>query len=741
MILLLLPILLPGPIWAVDAAAPPVAPAQKLFDRATISRERAEMLRQRREARAEGPQSRNAAETAGTKESKDVFHVVRPGENADGVARRYGISKEELFRLNNLDPGHVVRPGERLLVKKAGGWGPMPKDASFTMNFQGVDIHTLIRFISEITGKNFLVDPHVRGNVTILSPGKVTAKEAYDVFLSVLDVHGYAAVPSGSVIKIIPAAEARTMGIETLTKVKKVGAEDNLVTQLIPLKHGRAVDLAKFIRPLVAKTGILIPYPDTNTLIITDVQSNIERLVKIITELDVPVEQEKISIVALQHANAEKVAGELKQLFQTKMVGTAVKEVVKIIADDRTNSLIILASADLTKQIKGLLNKLDQEVVQQRGNIHVYALQNAVAEDVAKVLGQLPGKGEEKKAGKEAPAPPPLSKDVHITPDKATNSLVIIADPEEYKILEQVIKKLDVPRTLVYVEALIMEVSASKALDLGVEWRVGGEYQGGLQPGGSGGVWSLSSQGSNSNLNSLAQGTLPAGFAVGVVGHAITLNGVTFPSIAAFVRAVRTDSDIDVVSTPQLLTLDNEQASIEVGQNIPYLTSVVQSASTTDRPIQSFEYRDIGVTLKVTPHVHRHKTVTLEVDASIKNVLQATAGADLLAPTTTYRTTKNTITVANGETAVIGGLVENQTTMGKTMTPCLGGVPGVGWLFKQISHTNDKKNLMIFLTPHIIRSSQERRALSGGKRKYIDKEMEKSILKNQPQGLQHKAFK
>ena len=743
-IFLALVIFLSGTGRAEDEAAPPGAPAQRpTVDRAWIMRQRVEMLKKKQEARARETQPGDAAKEAPGGGPEDIYHVVRPGEDAARVASQYNISKEVLFRLNDLEAGHVLRPGERLLVKKADrAESPRIKGGSFTMNFQDVDIRTLIRFISEITGKNFLVEPDVQGNVTILSPGKVTVDEAYQVFLSVLEVHGYTAVPSGNVIKIISAAEAPARGIETLTQVRKLPAEDKMVTQLVPLKHGLAADFAKFIRPLVAKTGILIPYPDTNTLIITDVQSNIDRLVKIIEELDIPGEKEKITIVALKNADAGKLAGQLTQLFQPKKGRRAVEEVVKIIADDRTNSLIIVASAELTEDIERMLKELDREILRRRGNIHVYQLQNAVAEDVAKVLGELPGKGEEKKEGKAAPAPPPISKDVHIIPDKATNTLVIIAEPDEFKILEDIIEKLDVARTLVYVEALILEVSASKALDLGVEWRVGDEYSGGLQAGTSGGVFSVGSRASNAqtHLTDIAQGGVPPGFAVGVVGRAITLGGVTFPSIAAFARAVRTDSDFNVISTPQILTLDNEEATIEVGQNIPYVTSVVQQAAVTDRPIQNFEYRDIGVTLKVTPHVHKHRTVRLEVEQSIKNVLDTSAGSDLLAPTTTYRNTKSTITVGDGETAVIGGLVETQQNRGKTMTPCLGGVPGLGWAFKQISDKDDRRNLMVFLTPHTIETPEERRALSGDKREYMNKEIEKSILRNQPEELRRKAF-
>lgn len=675
------------------------------------------------------------------------YYVVRPGDTLSRIAEKYRIPMMQLTRLNNLAPGQFLRPGQRLLISSGKpGETAKGKMGYITMNFKDVDINVLIKFISELTGKNFVVEPDVRGDVTILSPEKITIDEAYRVFLSVLQIHGYTAVPEGKIIKIIKATEARAMGVETLYHRTITRPQEKIITQLVPLEHGSAVDFARFLRPLVNRAGLLIPYPETNTLIIIDVLSNINRLLKIIKELDVPGVREEIKIFFLQHADAEKMATKLTTLFQPQKGVRGVSEVVKIISDERTNAVIVLATTQKMADIARLLERLDQKVTKPRGGIHLYHLENAVAEDVATVLGELPGKGQEKKQGKAAPSPPPISKDVHIIADKATNTLVIVADPDEYKILEGIIKQLDVPRTLIYVEALIMEVSANKALDLGVEWRAGDQYNGGLKPGSSGGAWTVGSQGittpsGKGMIQDFATGTLPTGFAAGVVGSAITLGNVTFPSIAAFVRAVRTDSDFNVISTPQLLTLDNEEATISVGENIPYVTSVVEQGTTTDRPIQNFEYRDIGVTLKVTPHLNSNRTVKLEVEQSIKNVVDTATSEGILAPTTTYRNTKSTITVGDGETAVIGGLVETQMNRGKTQTPCLGGLPGLGWLFKQVNDTNTKKNLLVFLTPHIVTTPEEGTAIYRQKKDFIDKQMKKAIRNDEEEEIRRKALK
>ncbi|MDD5207606.1 MAG: secretin N-terminal domain-containing protein, partial [Desulfobacterales bacterium] len=393
---------------------------------------------------------------------------------------------------------------------------PKPGDL-ITMNFRDVDLHVLVKFMSDLTGKNFVIDPNLKGTMTILSPEKITAEEAYQVFLSVLDVHGFAAVPSGKVVKIIQAVDAKAKGLDTRVQdgTKTVG--DGTVTRLLPLKHGEAADFAKFLAPLIPKTGLLVPYPESNTLILIDTQSNINRLMQIVEELDVPDNKGRIHLFDLENANASKLAAKLTQLFQTRKAGVAAgQETVKILADERTNSLIVMASSTVVVELRKMLEQLDTKIGKRQGNIRILNLQHAVAEDVAKVLTEIPGKagkgGEDKEGGKAKP--PVLSKDVQIHPDKATNSLVIIAEPDEFEVLEDIIRQLDVPRTMVFVEALIMEVSASKSLDLGVEWRGADTFHGGFQEGSRGGVVLGGSPGASS-VDSLAAGVIPKGFAVG----------------------------------------------------------------------------------------------------------------------------------------------------------------------------------------------------------------------------------
>ncbi|MFC1885261.1 type II secretion system secretin GspD [Thermodesulfobacteriota bacterium] len=572
-----------------------------------------------------------------------------------------------------------------------------------TMNFKDVDLSVFIKFISEVTGKSFLVDPAVKGPVTILSPKKVTIDEAYKVFLSVLEVHGFTIVPAGEITKIVPSAEARSKGVETFQKQQKVRPVDRIITQLIPLEHGDVSEMAKLLMPLIPKTGLLIPYPETNTLIVIDVESNINRLLYILGELDVKGDEE-ISILFIDYANAEDVAKMLLSLFQEKGKKGAKGANIKIISDKRTNGIIIRADSKTTGEIVRLITALDKKEPKPKENIHVYALENAVAEDVVKVLSEIPGKGAKDKEGKAAI----ISKDVQISADKATNSLVIISDPDEYTILKGIIKQLDLPRTMVYVEALIMEVSNSKSLDLGVEWRLGGSYRSGYGEGSRGGLWLGTSTGSNNLLGDLAEGALTSGFSAGLIGRAITLGGRTFPSIGAFIRAVRNDSDFNIISTPQILTLNNEEATIEVGQTLPFVTSIDQATSTDTERVQTYEYKDVGITLKVTPHINRRGFIRLEIEQSVRSVLNTTAlGGTVLAPTTTFREAKTTISVMDGQTAVIGGLIEDRGNKGRTEVPLLADIPILGWLFTDTSDRDEKINLMVFLTPHIIKNPED----------------------------------
>lgn len=583
-----------------------------------------------------------------------------------------------------------------------------------TIDFDNVDIRLFIKYISELTGKNFVVDSGVKGMVTIISPTKISVQEAYKVFESVLEVHGFATVTSGSIVKIVPAVAARSKNIETLLKDDATMSEDKVVTQLIPLTYADPDEVKKLFTPLVSKNSVLASYAPTGMLIVTDMLSNIKRLLEITKEIDVLVVDEEIHFIVLKHASATTVATALGQVFQTsaragrKPVAGAPGSAIKIVPDERTNALVVLATSDDAERIREVADKLDQELPRGEGDIHVYYLQNANAEDMAKVLSTLPGKKKSAAAGAKGEAPA-VSADVQIVADKATNSMIITAKRTDYLVLEDVIKKLDIPRKMVYIEALVMEVNVDKEFKLGAQWRGGGLKDGKAIVGGfSGG----SGDSAFSAIDGVLTGALPSGISLGVLGKGITVDGVTFGSLGALLDAYKDDSGVNIISTPQILTTDNEEAEIKVAENVPYLTRQ-QTAGTTTNEYNTYEYKDVGVTLKITPQINQEGVVRLNL---FQEVIKVKGDLASLQPTTYKRSAKTTVLVEDQSTVVIGGLIGEDVTEGTFKVPLLGDIPVLGWLFKSHSESSKKTNLFIFITPRIIRNPADASAVYREKR-------------------------
>jgi len=607
---------------------------------------------------------------------------------------------------------------KRITQKKKVSLKQKPDTRYVTIDFDSVDIGLFIKFISELTGKNFVIDKGVKGKVTIISPTKISVNEAYKVFESVLDVHGFTTIPAGSIIKIVPALDARSQNIETRLREQAITPEDKVVTQLIPLAYANPDELKKLFAPLISKSSLIVSYPPTRMLIVTDVLSNIKRLLKIVEAIDVVGIGEEISVIPLEHATASLLSKPLVSIFQkaTKRAtkGVPIGPVVRIMADERTNCLIILATEDDTLRIRKLIKLLDKEIPRGEGDIHVYYLQNANAEDLVKVLLALPS--EEKKTVEKGKAPV-ISKEVQIVADKATNSLVIKAKKHDYLAIQDIIEKLDIPRTMVYIESLIMEVNVDKEFRLGVEWlgmedftyqgRKGGYFAG---SGGAGGV------GDYSGIKGLSgiPPSLPSGFSLGVVGEAITIGNVVFPNVAAILQAYQKDSDVNILSTPQILTTDNEEAEIKVGENVPYLTK----EATGDQTYQTYEYKDVGMTLKITPQINQERFVRLKI---FQENITLKGGIEEFRPTTLKRSAETTVIVKDKNTVVIGGIIGENTERGAYQVPCLGDIPGLGLLFKSKSRSRNKTNLFVFLTPHIIENPIEAQKIYDEKKKEIEK--------------------
>ena len=615
-----------------------------------------------------------------------------------------------------------------------------------TIDFDNVDISVFIKFVSELTGKNFVIDDKVKGKVTVISPKKIAVDEVYKVFESVLEIYGFATVQAGDVIKVILAQDARGKNLELRMKREDIAPEDKIVTQIITLQHATPDDMKKLLDPLISKTSIIISYPPTGMLIITDVLSNIKRLQDIVTALDVEGVGELISYVPLKYASATEMAKSLAMIFQQKAApGRVGISPIKIVADDRTNALIILAAENDMARIRELLNLMDKEIPMGAGTIRVYYLQNAKAEDLAKVLMGLP---QQAKTTTGAPAAAPststaaFSKNVQIVADKSTNSLIITADPADYLVIEDVIRKLDITRSMVYLEGLIMEVKADKSFNVGVEWSALKDY-GNMGIAGNAddrkvGIAGFTGAGIIPQVGSSGTVSMPSGFSLGIIGAGIKIGGVLFPNIGAVLNAYQNDTDVRILSTPQLLTLDNEDAEITVGENIPYVSrqdsGVLGVTGTTN--YSSYEYKDVGVTLKVTSQINKDGFVRMKIDQSVTKVVTQSAsvdaaGSQVLTPTTLKRTAKTTVVVKSGETVVIGGMIQDDSGKGTGKVPLLGDIPLLGWLFKTRSTTNTRTNLFIFITPRIIEQPEDARKIQEEKMDYM-RSIQEGTIKNTP---------
>jgi general secretion pathway protein D len=635
-------------------------------------------------------------------------------------------------------------------VKK--GTTAAKKPATVTLDFKDVELTDLIQTISEMTGKNFVYDDSVKGKVTIISPRGMSLDEAYQVFLSVLSVKGYTIVPSGKMNKVVRTQEAKENTIPTGSDAASSGAEQ-VVTRLVPLHNIDAASFATTIlTPLIPKSGSVVAYVPSNTLIITDSMANIDRLLKIITELDVPGTgtSSNLDVIFLENATAEEIAligtQVLAQAGAAPRKGrTAGAPAVtgKVLAYPRANAIIVMAEAEEMETIRALIKNLDRKGAVNHSNINVYYLENADAESLAKTLNEIIS-GVRKTKGAPGQAPGP-NEPVNITADKATNSLIINANPEDYDELKAIVKQLDIRRKQVFVEALILELSMDATQKLGTT------LQGAAVSSTNGGVFGISNQTTSSNIGMLAapasllttavDGIMLGGFSKMVD---VTVDGVTtqVPALSALINLSKTDTDVNILSAPRLLTSDNEEAQIIVGSNVPIITSrltnAVGSSSSSSSGLATsvqVERKDVALTLRFTPQVTEGNLVRLKIFQEITDLASSSVGSvDQVGPTFTKRLLQNTVVAEDGKTVVLGGLIGNSVQEVITKVPFLGDIPFIGWLFKRKSTTEKKTNLLIFITPRIIRNGEDLARVTQSNREAMNQfqktEMKNSLKKN-----------
>ena len=584
------------------------------------------------------------------------------------------------------------------------GWAK----ATLTLNLQEADINAVIATVSEMTGKNFIVDPRVKGKVTILSSKPMDSDEVYQVFLSILNVHGFAAIPGKNVIKIVPEANAKQDAVDTVDS-KHPGEGDQFVTRIIPVENVSASQLVPILRPLLPQQGHLAAYPATNVLIASGTAANISRIVDLVRKVDYANEAE-FELVALKHASAEEIARILSSLQQEEKKGgkaSTVDESLTILADSRTNAVILKGDKSQRQQYRNIIERLDTPA-DGGGNTKVIYLRYASATDLVSVLGGVAqgivnGQGKAQAKGGNAAAR------LDIQADASTNALVINATPEVIKELESIIRQLDIRRAQVMVKAIIAEISSDKSAEFGLSWGYDGS---------SGGTSPVGLVDFNGNLAGLysasnALSAPPALNGLSLIAGGMTSGGSRY---GALIRAIKGDADSNILSTPTLVTLDNQEAEIVVGQNVPFVTgsySSTGSSSTPSNPFQTIKREDVGLSLKIKPQINEGDSIRLEIKQEVSSLsAAATSATDLV---TNKRSLSTTVMVDDGQILALGGLLDETLNESEQKVPGLGDIPILGWLFSHKRTTKVKRDLTIFLHPRIIRDGKQGMAISSRK--------------------------
>ena len=601
-------------------------------------------------------------------------------------------------------------------------------DGKVRIHFEDVDLPVFVNFISKLTGRNFVFSEKITGTVTIISPEPVTIEQAYAVFQSVLNTRGLTTIDDGVVARVVPLKEARNSGGPIIGR--DPGAT-GYATRLIPLEHVGAAEAAEALQSLVSRDGSLIPYAATNTLIASDTIVNLNRIAAVVSAIDTPRHEQSVEVIPLQHADADTMAEQVTTILQeesfTPRAGTAKEKAapaeaksgrtgVRVVPDSRTNSLIVMGTEMELRHVRELIAGLDNPLRPGDARLHVYHARYADALQLAEVVGTMVGGRQQRlaqaspaKGGKEegparpvaaptAGTAPGFEEEVLISADASTNSVLVNSSIQDYRTIESLLVGLDVERPQVFVECIIAEVALNKSEQLGFEWQVGGQV----------GDATLLAR---SNLASLGAAFVNPASLGGLIlaaasNETIQLpDGTEIPAQAALFTALANDQDIEILSAPTLLTLDNQKAEILVGENVPFITGQGVDLASVQNVFTTVEREDVGIKLTVTPQVAEGDVVVLDVEQEVSRVIeQEILDANSVGPTTSKRSASTVVSVADGRTAVIGGLISNAVTARQSKVPLLGDIPFLGRLFRADGVKDEKVNLIIFLTPHVIRS-------------------------------------
>ena len=571
------------------------------------------------------------------------------------------------------------------------------QDSGITLNWKDADIRIVVEAVSEATGKNFILDPRVTGKVNLLSSGPMSRDAFYEAFLSILQVHGYIAVESGNLIKILPDATLRQFPSAYGTDARN--GPDDLATQVIQVNNVSATQLVPILRPMIPQNGHMVAHAGSNMLIISDRAANLARMVGIIRRIDMASDDD-IEVIALQNASATEIVRIMTALTQTQRADGAPVS-TSLVADARTNSVLIGGDKSDRLRLRTLIAHLDTPL-EDGGDTQVRYLRYADAEELGTKL-QTHFSNQASSAGAGAAAPNSADK-VNVWADTQTNALVVNAPPKVMRSLMQIVDRLDIRRAQVLVEAIIVEVIADENNKFGVSWGIEGSGSnapiGVTNFGDIGGVVQLATAASGGAVSGELIGN---GITVGV--GRISDSGVSF---AAILNALEGDADTNIISTPSIITTDNEEATLNVGQEVPFVTGSFTNTGGADgavNPFQTINRQQIGVKLAITPKINEGNSMVLEISQEISSIAQSAAGAvDLI---TNQRVVETTVILDDGEILVLGGLIEDTLLESDQSVPVLGKIPLLGNLFRSRKTEKKKTNLMIFIRAEIIRDSAE----------------------------------
>jgi general secretion pathway protein D len=587
------------------------------------------------------------------------------------------------------------------------------------LNFVNADLDAVVRAIGHYTGRTFVVDPRVKGTLNLVSEKPLSRSRALAALTAALRLQGYAIVEVGGISRVVPEADAKFQGgsVDT-SKVPRSVRGDQVITQVFRLRYESAANVLPVIRPLVPPNNPVVAYAGSNALVVTDYADNLRRIEKIINAIDVEKAAET-QVISLKHAIATDMAALVVRLNEQQGRGGQPpdpNERITVVADPVTNSLIVRSkSAGQIRMVRSLVESLDK-AGQAGAGIYVVPLKNAAAGALAEVLSKIRidtrDRGSAAQAGQAGPAGTATDAGVTIVADEASNSLVISASESVYRKLRGVIDRLDVRRAQVYIEALLVEVQTDQAAEFGIQWISGLEN---VSDGGTSVLGGTNFGDETQNIGNAAQNltNLGEGLNIGVIRGEVTIPGVgTVTNLNFLARALEKEAGANILATPNILTLDNEEATIIVGENIPVLTGqyVTQGAvSPNVNPFQTIERQDVGTTLRVKPQISEGGTIRLEIyqEASAVEDVVTNAG-----PVTRKRSLETNVLVDDGNIIVLGGLVQDEVTDGTEKVPILGDIPILGYLFRYDTRRRQKTNLMLFLRPYVIRDSEDSYSLT-----------------------------